>query len=388
MTYIPRKLFSLCHALPYICFHCFCVYSLAAGVTVSDNPPASPPTSTSSVLGSGGSSPTQREGPPPSGLATFREAAVRAGAPPEVADFLQASFRKSSIQAYTSAWKQWLQWCEDNHLGHHTPTVTSLLSYLWHLYSKGRVYGSIGVHRSALASLCQPGSNPTIGAHPLVSRFMRAVYQSRPPAKLSLRPTWDVAEVLQLLSTWDPPQDLDLLKLSHKTVTLVALESMRRISDLTLLDIGEGHMARSQDRIVFQLKFGLKQDRPGHSSPVIAFSRKQEPALCAFVHVTSYIDRVEGIRSSSALFVASTPPHQAAAKHTVRAWVVKVLQQAGISQAAGSTRAAAATYAAASKVSLTSILNQGDWSRASTLFDHYVRQLPQSALQRMAQGSM
>ena len=385
MTYIPRKLLKLSH----IHNHCFLLsvsgYSLAPGVDVIDNTPASTPASPGSVPGSGGTSPAQGEGPPANAMATFREAAVRAGAPPEVAEFLQASFRRSSIQAYSSAWRQWLQWCQDNHLGHHSPTLGSLLSYLWHLYSKGRVYGSIGVHRSALASLCQPGSNPTIGAHPLVSRFMRAVYQSRPPAKLSLRPTWDVADVLQLLSGWDPPQDLDLLKLSHKTVTLVALESMRRISDLTLLDIGEGHMARSQDKIVFQLKFGLKQNRPGHSSPVVAFSRKQDPALCAFIHVTSYIDRVEDIRSTTTLFVTSTPPHQAAAKHTIRSWVVKVLQQAGIAQAAGSTRAAAATYAAASKVSLTSILSQGDWSRASTLFHHYIRHLPQSALQRMAQ---
>jgi len=214
---------------------------------------------------------------------------------------------------------------------------------------------------------------------------MRAVFQSRPPARLSIRPTWDVAEVLQLLSEWDPPQELDLLKLSHKTVTLVALESKRRISDLTLMDIGEGHMARTPDRLVFQLKFGLKQNRPGHTSPVVSFSKGQDPALCAFSHLSFYLDKVSGLRSSSALFVSSTPPHQAASKHTIRTWVVRVLQQAGISQAAGSTRAAAATYAAASKVSLASILSQGDWARASTLFNHYVRQLPQSSLQRMAQ---
>jgi len=317
-------------------------------------------------------------------MATFRSAAIRAGAPPEVATFLQSSFRPSSIKAYSSAWSQWVNWCDQHHMGDYSPALDSLLRYLWDLFTQGRVYGSIGVHRSALSSIGHPAADPSLGAHPLVSRFMRAVFLSRPPARQTLRPTWDVADVLQLLSSWNSPQQLSLPELSQKTVVLVALESMRRVSDLTLMDIGEGHMARSPHKLIFQLKFGLKQARPGHSSPVVSFSQGPDSKLCAFTHLQAYLDRVSDIRSSSALFVTTTPPHQKAAKHTLRTWIVKVLQQAGIPQAAGSTRAAAATYAMATRVSLASILAQGDWARASTVFQHYMRHLPQSSLQRLA----
>jgi len=331
-----------------------------------------------------GPSSTQREGSQAGPLDTFRAAVIREGASPQVAEFLQASFKPSSLRAYSSAWKHWSSWCELNNLGHNTPTVGLLLNYLWDLYSQGRVYGSIGVHRSALSSLSQPGITPALGAHPLVSRFMKAVFLSRPPARMSLRPTWDVAEVLQYLSSWPPPRQLSLQELSHKTVTLVALSSMRRISDLTLLNISQGHMALSQDKIVFQLKFGLKQERPGHTSPVITFDKITDHTLCTVTHITEYLARVSNIRSDSALFVTTTPPHHRAAKHTLRSWVVKVLSGAGISHPAGSTRAAAATYATASRIPLSSILQKGDWARASTLYNHYVRHLPQASLQRMA----
>ena len=159
---------------------------------------------------------------------------------------------------------------------------------------------------------------------------------------------------------------------------------MRRVSDLTLLDIGQGHMAMSQSKVVFQLKFGLKQARPGHSSPVVSFSVNPDPKLCAFHHIQAYLERVEPLREGTALFVTSTLPHKPAAKHTIRSWIVKVLQMAGISQSAGSTRAAAATYAQASRVALSTILAQGDWARASTVFKHYMRSLPQASLQRLA----
>jgi len=318
-------------------------------------------------------------------MATFRQAAARAGASPQVAAFLQRSFRPSSLATYSSAWRAWSQWCREQGLGDNSPSVSRLLQYLLHLFDKGRVYGSLGVHRSAISSITGPGDSPALGAHPLISRFMRAAFLARPPAALTLRPTWDVAEVLQHLMSWDAPQDLDLPLLSQKTVMLVALESMRRISDLCLLDISEGHMASSQNKIVFQLKFGLKQDRPNHSSPVVEFKASSVSQLCALAHLREYLDRVAPLRSSTALFVTTTPPHKQAARHTIRAWVLRVLAGAGISHAAGSTRAAAASFAAASRTPLKSILRKGDWSRANTLFRHYVRHLPHSSLQRLAE---
>jgi len=318
-------------------------------------------------------------------MAAFRAAVAREGVSAQVATFLQASLKPSSLAAYSSAWRQWSKWCQDRHLEHNTPTLSLLLEYLWDLFSEGRVYGSLGVHRSALSTLAQPAHLHPLGSHPLVSRFMRAVFLSRPPARMALRPTWDVASVLSYLQTWDPPDQLSLQDLSHKTLTLVALSSIRRISDLSLLSIEEGHMAQTQDRIIFQLRFGLKQARPNHTSPVVSFDRLQDSSLCVVHHLTHYMDRVAPLRTSKALFITTTHPYKQAAKHTLRTWVVKVLAGAGVNQAAGSTRAAAATYASASRVSLTTILQKGDWASASTLFSHYVRQLPQDSLQRLAE---
>ena len=118
-----------------------------------------------------------------------------------MATFLQASLRPSSLTSYKSVWRQWTSWCQQRGLGHNTPSLKLLLEYLWDLYAEGKVYSSLGVHRSALVTISQPADVHTIGAHPLVSRFMKAVFLSKPPARLSIRPTWDVAAVLDYLQS-------------------------------------------------------------------------------------------------------------------------------------------------------------------------------------------
>jgi len=143
-------------------------------------------------------------------------------------------------------------------------------------------------------------------------------------------------------------------------------------------------MCALQDKLVFQIPVGLKQDRPGHVSPLITFHKETDPLLCVFTSLKEYISRTSDLRSSQFLFVTTTPPHGQAAKHTLRTWVVRTLGEAGIQASAGSTRAAAASYAAASRVPLTSILARGDWARASTFTNHYLRWFPPQTLQRLA----
>lgn len=269
------------------------------------------------------------------------------------------------------------------------PTVTQLLTYMLHLFQSRRLaVSSIGVHRSAIATLTAPAAANSIGAHPLVARFMRAAFLTRPPAAAAIRPTWDVADLLEHLKQWGPVQTLDFTQLTHRTLALVALASIRRIDDLTLLDISKGHMAITQTTAVFQLKFGLKQARPNHTSPVIKLlATDEEPHLCPVAHIRRYIADTAELRSSSRLFVTTTPPHGAAAKATLRTWLIKTMRGAGINDSPGSTRAAAASYAAATRLQTATILKAGDWAKARTMFKHYVRKLPHSTLQKLAEDT-
>ena len=140
-----------------------------------------------------------------------------------MADFLLSSFRPSSRSSYTQAWKVWRQWCASRGLDLASPAVGLVLEYLLHLVEeKGMAY-TVGLHRSAISSLAQPSSSSPIGQHPLISRFMRAVFQHRSPAHKTMRPTWDVEEVLNTIRGWGPTHQLDWGQLARRTLVLVAV---------------------------------------------------------------------------------------------------------------------------------------------------------------------
>ena len=260
-----------------------------------------------------------------------------------------------------------------------------MLDYLLHLtQDRGLAYTTVGLHRSAISSLTQPDNSQPIGQHPLVSRFMKALFQHRPPAHKTLRPTWDVAEVLNTVKGWGPTTQLDGGLLARRTLMLVALASIKRISDLTLLDTSPGYMVISDTRVVFQLRFGGKQSRPKHTPPVVILEQVSDPTLCPVDHIKHYLEYTQDLRSSSALFVTLTPPHGAASVASLRSWLMRTLREAGINYPAGSTRAAAASFALAHRISISSILACGDWAKAKTMLTHYSRRVPGSVLQAIA----
>jgi integrase len=213
---------------------------------------------------------------------------------------------------------------------------------------------------------------------------MKAAFTKRPSASAAPRKIWDVAEVLQLLESWGPTERLSLTKLSWKTAMIVALISARRCSDLTLLRRDRGHLQHSDTRVVLQPVFGAKQDRPGHQIPPISFSLSRRRHLCPVKTIKEYLRRTLPRRGAGhPLFVTITRPHGPAAVSTIRRWIVMTLRAAGVRAPAGTTRAAAATYARASRIPLEKIMTAADWTRASTLYRHYTRQLPPEVLERM-----
>jgi hypothetical protein len=264
--------------------------------------------------------------------------------------------------------------------------VNTLLEYLLHLATvKNFAWSTVGVHRSAVSSILQPLASPSVGEHPLIVRFMRALFLRRPPA---IRPrwTWDVATVLACIRDWGLAPTLTLRKLTWKLAFLVAIFSARRVADLTLLHISPHYLQRTAQAAVFQPIFGAKQDRPGHQNPLVVLKRYEtDLRLCPVAHLDNYLTCTESADRPPNLFLTTVLPQGIAARNTIKRWIISVLSEAGVEGSAGSTRAAAASYALASNITLRSVLEAADWSRGTTLFRHYVRLLPPEVLAHVAQ---
>ena len=104
---------------------------------------------------------------------------------------------------------------------------------MWHLYhEKNLAWSSIRMHRAAVATILEPLTSSPVSKHPMVYRFMRAVYQNRPPQR-KLKPIWDVAQVLRMLMEWGPASTLDRVRLTWRL--LCFWHWHQRLEPVTLL---------------------------------------------------------------------------------------------------------------------------------------------------------
>ena len=141
----------------------------------------------------------------------------------QVASFLRVAWKPSTRRQYSSAWRQWCVWCCREGVDSATPSLNNLLSYLWYLYSVGKLnWHLIGVQHSAIAAILQPLAERTIER--AVSLFMRASFLSRPPPR-ELKPIRDVGWVLRLLEGLGDTPDLSRPQLTHRMIMILVLAS-------------------------------------------------------------------------------------------------------------------------------------------------------------------
>ncbi|GFO20148.1 hypothetical protein PoB_004665300 [Plakobranchus ocellatus] len=114
------------------------------------------------------------------------------------------------------------------------------------MFQKGYAYSSVNTARAAVSTI-----NNT-GAHPLVCRFMRGVFNLRPSC-LRYSYIWDVSIVLRYLRSLSPAVELNLLMLSAKLVTLCALVTGQRCQTFHAMDTK--HMHISDSRAIFHRTF-------------------------------------------------------------------------------------------------------------------------------------
>jgi hypothetical protein len=219
----------------------------------------------------------------------------------------------------TQVWRSWEAWCRTKGMVPTTVCVNTLLEYLLYLATvKNFAWSTVVVHCSAVSAMLLPLAVPPLGEHPLITRFMRALFLRRPP---SVRPrwTWDVSTVLTCVRDWGLAPTLDLRRLTWKFTFLLALFSARRVADLTLLRISPDFFQRTPLTAVFQPVFGAKPDRPGHQNPLIALKKyNTDLRLCPLAHLDEYLTRTASQDRPPNLLLTTVLPQRVAARNTIK----------------------------------------------------------------------
>ena len=224
-----------------------------------------------------------------------------------------------------------------------------------------------------------PIDGAVIGKHPLVSRFMRGVFNSRPPQPRYVF-MWDVATVLNHIRSLGTNASLSKKDLTRKLATILALANASRSSEIHALDVN--YMKVSQSGVTFILCDLVKTSRPGKQRSLFYPVLNQDKLLCPVTTLKDYLSRTAKYRQShSRLFLAVVKPFKPVHKSTIARWIKTLIHEAGIDHNfnAHSVRGASATAATMQGMSVSDIMKVADWTSDNTFKTYYYRPVEESS---------
>ena len=128
-------------------------------------------------------------------------------------NILLASWRKGTQKQYITYIKKWFTLCREKQSDSVQANISSILEYLTELYESGCGYSVINTACCALSAIGTVKEGFAVGAHPLIVRFMKGVFNLK-PTKPRYCETWDVSTVLLYLQKLSPVSKLSLKLLS------------------------------------------------------------------------------------------------------------------------------------------------------------------------------
>ena len=245
------------------------------------------------------------------------------------------------------------------------------------MFEMGLGYSSICSARSALNCIvCLPGYSD-ITEHPLLKRFIKGVFNMRPP-KPRYSHTWDINVVLNYINNMGPNYALSLKQISLKLVTLLTLLAVQRVETIPAFTVD--NMILTQNDCTFLPSKLLKHSRPSYvNKPVTYRVFPYNVNLCPVAAIKDYDSRrsLMFLRNPS-FIITHGKPHKPAHKDTIARWVKELMKLAGIDTGIfkpHSCRSASASAAKRCAIPIDHILQQGNWSNASTFYKFYSREL-------------
>lgn len=251
--------------------------------------------------------------------------------------------------------------------------------FLTELFTTGKSYSSINSARSALSTFLINCSGTTIGNSPSVKRFLKGVFELRPPSP-RINVIWDISIVLDFLSFYFPLEDIPLSVLTFKCVVLLALSSMQRVQTLHAIDIS---CIKFLDNSVFiPINKLLKQSSAkNYKFSLYLKSYKDNPSICPCLTLKHYINKTKVIRGNhTQLFISFQKPYEPVTRSTLSRWIKRVLEESGIDVgrfSAHSTRSAAASAAREDDMPVDDILRIGGWANARVFQKFYSKVIEQ-----------
>ena len=243
--------------------------------------------------------------------------------------------------------------------------------FLTELFNSGFSYSAINTARSALSAIETSGTK-SIGSHPLICRFLKGVYEEKPP-KPKYSTIWDVSLVLKYFQNIQDNHELSMGLLTKKVFTILLLVTAQRLQTISLIRTDCVHI--TGDSCEIEIVDKIKTSKPGSKNVGLKIQRYHDKKLCALSALEEYMKRtVHMRRHCEKLFLCYKKPYGEASKDTMANWVKKLLFSIGIvNYGPHSCRAAASSAMLSTGVPLDDIMFSAGWQNAQTFHRFYNR---------------
>ena len=241
----------------------------------------------------------------PSRMAYLRQGFAVQGFSARVTNILLQSWWEHTHTAYyNSAWKKWCSWCVTKQVNPLSAPLADIMEFLTDNFELGLQYRTLNTLHSAISMTHSRVDDCTVGTHPLVVRLLKGMFNKRPPVP-RYTGSWKVTSVVESLKR--SSEELTLLQLSKKVVTLMALSNADRCSDLAALD--RDYIRWTLTGVQFTVVQLTKTQRTGPPRTVFYSALQDDPDICPVSNIRRYIEmttpHVNNMKTPKPVFITS-----------------------------------------------------------------------------------
>lgn len=271
------------------------------------------------------------------------------------------------MKQYDAVLKRWWRFCDELQVNPYQASVPYILRFLSEWFETGASYGTLNTARSALSLI----NGAKSGSDDRLKRFFKGVFRLKPPtAKYNI--TWDPALVLNHLGC--PNESLDLLTLTKKLVTILALTTAHRVQTLSLIKIN--NIKFITDGVHIKIPDIVKTSKKNSFQPILYLKNySNKPEICPVNTLKAYLRATQQIRQKIEFLILTVKkPHSNASSQSISRWIKATLCEAGVDTSiftAHSTRHASTSAANRAGLNIDLIRRTAGWSEHSATFARF-----------------
>ena len=110
----------------------------------------------------------------------IRQSLAQFGLPREIEEVILAAWKPKTAAKYKSFIDRWKLFCIRGSENCYTPSVNSVLKFLYYLYQNGCYYSGLSSAHSALSTIVHIEGYSKLSDHSFISKFMEDIYNQHP----------------------------------------------------------------------------------------------------------------------------------------------------------------------------------------------------------------